>query len=69
MKSEKRRSDRLMLTVPLRVQGNDPQGAEFAEEARTVTLNRHGARIQISRPLLSGQTIKIKNLVSRKETQ
>lgn len=67
LKSEKRRSDRLMLTVPLRIHGRDPQGEDFVEEARTVTLNRHGACIQISRPLVAGQTIRINNLVSRRE--
>jgi PilZ domain-containing protein len=67
LKSEKRRSDRLMLTVPLRVHGRDPQGKEFVEEARTVTLNRHGACIQLSRPLVPGQTVKLNNLVSRRE--
>jgi hypothetical protein len=67
LKSEKRRSDRLMLTVPLRVHGRNPKGEDFTEEARTVTLNRHGARIQISRPLIAGQTIRINNLVSRRE--
>lgn len=56
-----------MLTVPLRVKGVDPQGKEFAEEARTVTLNRHGARIQITRPLVSGQTVRLTNLVCRRD--
>jgi len=65
-KAEKRRSDRLMLTVPLHVQGVDPKGGEFIEDARTVTLNRHGARIQILRPLVSGQTVRVTNLVCHK---
>lgn len=56
-----------MLTVPLRVHGRNPQGEEFAEEARTVTLNRHGACIQITRPLLPGQTLRLNNLVSHLE--
>ena len=68
-KAEKRRSDRLMLTVPLHVKGVDPQGGEFLEDARTVTLNRHGARIQIVRPLVTGQTVRVINLVSRKDAE
>jgi PilZ domain len=68
-KAEKRRSDRLMLTVPLQVHGRDLQGTEFIEDARTVTLNRHGARIQILRPLVSGQTVRVTNLVSRKHAE
>jgi PilZ domain len=66
LKSEQRRSDRLRLTVPLRVHGRDPQGEEFLDDARTVTLNRHGACIEITRPLLAGQTVQLTNLVSRK---
>lgn len=63
---EKRRSDRLMLTIPLHVQGKDPDGTNFFENARTVTLNRHGARILIARPLAGGTTVKVTNLVSRR---
>ncbi len=67
MGSDKRRSDRLMLTVPLTLSGVDPKGADFKDNARTVTLNRHGARILSPRLLTSGQIIRITNLVSRRE--
>jgi hypothetical protein len=66
MVAEKRRSDRLMLTIPLEVQGLDAKSNFFKDEARTITLNRHGARIQISRPLRNGQTILVTNLASRR---
>jgi PilZ domain len=69
MKSEKRRSERLMLTIPLRIHGRDKEGTEYFDEARTVTLNRHGARIQIARLLTPGQTVRLTNLVSRKEAE
>ena len=69
MVAEKRRSDRLMLTIPLEVQGVDAKGNFFKEEARTITLNRHGARIQISRSLRNGQTIRVTNLVGRREAE
>lgn len=69
MVAEKRRSDRLMLTIPLRVEGADPRGDLFRAEARTITLNRHGARIEISRPLRNGQTILMTNLVGRREAE
>lgn len=69
MGSDKRRSDRLMLTVPLQVRGADPKGAEFKENMRTITLNRHGARIMSPRLLASGQTIHITNLVSHREAK
>jgi hypothetical protein len=66
---EKRRSDRLMLTIPLVVEGTDAKGNEFKDDARTVTLNRHGARITLSRPLRVGQTISLTNLVGRRRSQ
>jgi len=69
MGSDKRRSDRLMLTVPLLVIGVDPKGSQFQENMRTITLNRHGARIMSPRLLSSGQTIQITNLVSRREAK
>lgn len=67
MSAERRRSNRLMLTVPLRVQGTEANGAPFKEEARSLTLNRHGARIQIARPLRTGQILRLVNLVARHE--
>jgi hypothetical protein len=67
MESDKRRSDRLMLTVPLLVSGVDAQGRQFKDNARTVTLNRHGARIALARVLVSGQTVRLTNLVVHRE--
>jgi hypothetical protein len=67
MSAEKRRADRLMLTIPLQVLGTDPAGHPFREDARTLTLNRHGARIQLSRPLRAGQTVRLINPLARME--
>ena len=66
MDAEKRRSDRLMLTIPLQVLGTDARGKEFRDEARTITLNRHGARIHMTRPLARGQILMLTNLVGRR---
>lgn len=69
MRAEKRRTGRIMLTVPLEVVGKDTQGVPFRQEARTVALNRHGARIQISRPLYIGQFLRITNLIGKREAE
>lgn len=61
-----RRSDRLMLTVPLTVQGKDEQGFPYQDTARTSVLNRHGARIQIGRRLTSGQIVRVVNMLNRR---
>ncbi|MGH9449806.1 MAG: PilZ domain-containing protein [Terriglobia bacterium] len=67
MSTERRRSDRLTMTFPLIVSGKDENGAAFECEAHTININRHGARIRISRLLRSGQQVKVVNKLSRKE--
>jgi len=69
MANERRRSDRLMLTIPLRVHGYDPMGGHFEVEARTIAINRHGARIQIAHPLYNGQTVRLANLLGHREAE
>ncbi len=56
-----------MITIPLRVHGKDFKGMPFKGDARSVTLNRDGARIQTSHPLAAGQTIRIENNLTRRE--
>ena len=63
---ERRRSDRLLLTIPLRLEAVDDRGQEFEAEARTVSLNRHGARIQLKHVLKAGQTVRLANLVNQR---
>jgi hypothetical protein len=63
---ERRRSDRLLLTIPLRLEGVDARGREFKAEARTVILNRHGARIQLKHLLKAGLTVRLVNLINRR---
>ncbi len=67
MPAEKRRSDRLVLTIPLQLKGKDARGVRFFAEARTIILNRHGASIQTSQALQGGQIIRVVNLVGRLE--
>jgi len=62
---ERRRTDRLLLTIPLRVEGADARGREFEAEGRTAVVNRHGARIQLKQLLQPGQTIRVVNLVNQ----
>lgn len=66
MAIEKRRSDRLLLTIPLAIHQTEPSGATSSEEARTVAVNRDGARIQVARPLRVGRTVRIVNQLSKR---
>ena len=67
MSIEKRRSDRIMFTIPLTIRGRDPEGKPYEADARTIGVNRHGARIQAACPLQAGQTIHIHNDLSQGE--
>lgn len=67
MAMNQRRSDRIMLTIPLRIHGTDMNGVPVSEEGRTVVLNRHGARIQVPHRLPTGGTLRVVNLVTRRE--
>ena len=59
--AERRRSARLWMTIPLRVEGVDSSDRTRAYEGRAIGLNRYGARIQISQPLDKGQAIRLRS--------
>lgn len=62
--SEHRRSERIMLSLPILVAGFDPSGQEFSEETRTLVVNREGALIVLKHALATEGTIRIINLQS-----
>ena len=57
-----RRSERVLLRIPIRVEGNDTRGNVFDETTCTLVVNRHGALIAVARLLQPGAVIKITNL-------
>ena len=65
--SSRRRSARLFLTVPIRVEGLTPNGQKFSETTRTLVINRHGARIQLRQTVTPGATLRIFNLVANRD--
>lgn len=67
--SLRRRSERLLITIPIRVEGTGQDGRVFADTTRTLAVNRHGARIQLARLLNPGETIRISNLVANQQAE
>jgi hypothetical protein len=59
---ERRRSDRILAPVRIRVIGNDHGGVSFAEETITVSFNQQGARISLIHSLLPDDIVLLKNL-------
>ncbi len=58
----RRRSDRILAPVRIRVLGNDVSGVSFSEETVTVCFNQQGARISLTHSLLPDDVVLIKNL-------
>lgn len=56
---QSRRSCRVALSVPIRVFGFDYRGTDFSEEAHTVVVNLHGAKIRMSHQLLPESEIRL----------
>ena len=63
--SRRRRSQRVLMQVGVRVRGNDAQGKKFEEEAITLAINAHGALVQLQARLTSGSKV----LMQHKHTQ
>jgi hypothetical protein len=57
----KRRSNRMGLSAPVGLSGEDRQKATFTVPARATNLNRHGAAVHLNRELAVGTTVVIKN--------
>ena len=58
----RRRTERILAPVRIRVIGNDVSGVSFAEETVTVSFNQQGARISLTHSLLPDDVVLVKNL-------
>jgi hypothetical protein len=57
-----RRSERVLLRIPIRVEGKDTHGSAFDETTFTLVVGQSGGLIAVSRTLQPGAVIKITNL-------
>jgi PilZ domain len=65
----KRRSDRILAPLRIRVAGVDGRKRPFEEEAITVSVNKHGACISLLHDLRPDQEVSIRNLENNIQTQ
>jgi PilZ domain-containing protein len=61
----RRRSMRVLLSVPIAVTGKAIDQKEFTEEARTLVVNAHGALISLEARVVVNQEITISNKATR----
>ncbi len=65
---ELRRTDRVVIELPIVVSGTDAMGEAFLEQSVTLVLGRHGAKIALSRKLVPDQEINIRCLGTARES-
>ena len=59
--SGRRRSMRVLLSVPIRVKGTTKTKEDFDEETRTLVVNAHGALISLGAKVVAGQEVTLSN--------
>jgi len=64
---EQRRTERLLLSIPIRVIGVDTTGTDFTEDTCTVVLSQAGARITLQHKVLPDDAVRIVNLENYSE--
>jgi hypothetical protein len=57
----RRRSMRVLLSIPILVQGKDAKNQDFCEETRTLVVNAHGALISLSAQVVVDQKVTVSN--------
>ena len=67
--AKQRRSQRILVSVSIRVTGNRPEGEKFEEDTATLIVNAHGALILLKEEVSVGQTITVEHVASRKKIE
>jgi hypothetical protein len=55
--SNRRRSTRVLVRIPLKLTGSDGNGNSFEMSAETLMVNKHGARVRTPLPLTLGMEL------------
>jgi hypothetical protein len=57
----RRRSQRVLMQVAVKISGNDAQANAFQEETDTLAINAHGALVLLHARVTSGSILKLQN--------
>jgi hypothetical protein len=63
--ANRRRSQRVLVTIPVRVSGQSGVGLPFEEETHTRAISAHGALILMSKQVYRGQRLTLSNLQTK----
>ncbi len=65
----RRRSQRVMMQVSVRIRGEDVQGKNIEEETETLAINAHGALVLIKARLTSGSKVLLQHKRTEEEQE
>jgi hypothetical protein len=65
----RRRSQRVLMQVGIRMRGKDAQGKDFEEMTETLAVNAHGALILLNARVISGAIIHVKHNKTEEEQE
>jgi hypothetical protein len=65
----RRRSQRVLMQVAVRIHGTDAQGNKFEEESETLAINAHGALILLKARLSSGGKVMMQHKKTQEEQE
>ena len=65
----RRRSQRVLMQVTVRVRGNDAQGKPFEEETATLAINAHGALVLLQSRVTSGSKVHLQHNGTKEEQE
>jgi hypothetical protein len=63
--ANRRRSQRVLMKIPVRVSGQTGPGSLFEEETHTLAISAHGALIAVSKQVSKGQRLSLSNVQTR----
>ena len=65
----RRRSQRVLMQVAVRIRGLDAQGQKFEEETETLAINAHGALVLLTARLTSGSKVELQHKKTLEEQE
>jgi hypothetical protein len=65
----RRRSQRILMQVPIRIRGKDAQGKNFEEHTETLAINAHGALVLLNARVTSGSVVQMRHNKTEEEQE
>jgi hypothetical protein len=66
---ERRRTVRVMLSVPLRVSGRTEIGERFSVKTMSHSVSLHGASIELDQEVVLGEVLQLENEVTKEKVE